>query len=119
MKQHSARRGSRADLSFEQNLVAAADALRNNTDAAKSQHVVLCRDFLKEISDVFEAKHAELIALPTEGADEYCAANEVVAGTAFYDGAGSAIFWGWSACLADPDTMSVPATQFNLNIIPI
>ncbi len=67
-------------LGFEAKLWAAADALRNNMDAAEYKHVVLGLIFLKYISDAFEAKHAELAALKAEGADaedpdEYRAVN--------------------------------------------
>ncbi len=67
-------------LGFEAKLWAAADALRNNMDAAEYKHVVLGLIFLKYISDAFEAKHAELEAQTAEGADpedpdEYRAAS--------------------------------------------
>ena len=58
-----------ANLGFEAKLWAAADALRNNMDAAEYKHVVLGLIFLKYISDAFEAKHAELEAQKTQGAD--------------------------------------------------
>ena len=69
-----------ANLGFEAKLWAAADALRNNMDAAEYKHVVLRLIFLKYISDAFEAKHAELEAQRAEGADpedpdEYRAAS--------------------------------------------
>ena len=69
-----------ANLGFEARLWAAADALRNNMDAAEYKHVVLGLIFLKYISDAFEAKHAELAAQQAEGADpedpdEYRAAS--------------------------------------------
>jgi type I restriction enzyme M protein len=69
-----------ANLGFEAKLWAAADALRNNMDAAEYKHVVLGLIFLKYISDAFEAKHAELEAQKKEGADpedrdEYRAAS--------------------------------------------
>ena len=69
-----------ANLGFEAKLWAAADALRNNMDAAEYKHVVLGLIFLKYISDAFETKHAELEAQKVEGADpedrdEYRAAN--------------------------------------------
>jgi len=69
-----------ANLGFEAKLWAAADALRNNMDAAEYKHVVLGLIFLKYISDAFEAKHAELAAQKKDGADpedkdEYRAAN--------------------------------------------
>jgi type I restriction enzyme M protein len=69
-----------ATLGFEQKLWQAADALRNNMDAAEYKHVVLGLIFLKYISDAFEAKHAELVAQQAEGADpedpdEYRAAS--------------------------------------------
>jgi len=47
-----------ANLGFEAKLWAAADALRNNMDAAEYKHVVLGLIFLKYISDAFEAKRA-------------------------------------------------------------
>ena len=81
-------RGTEADRSAEQNgngaleakLWAAADALRNNMDAAEYKHVVLGLIFLKYISDAFEAKHAELDTQRLQGADpedpdEYRALN--------------------------------------------
>jgi len=58
-----------ANLGFEAKLWAAADALRNNMDAAEYKHVVLGLIFLKYISDAFEAKHAELEAQKKQGAD--------------------------------------------------
>ncbi|MBI3976428.1 MAG: SAM-dependent DNA methyltransferase, partial [Armatimonadetes bacterium] len=71
---------ARPDLGFEAKLWEAADALRNNMDAAEYKHVVLGLIFLKYISDAFEAKHAELDAQRAEGADpedpdEYRAAS--------------------------------------------
>jgi type I restriction enzyme M protein len=45
-------------LGFEEKLWAAADALRNNMDAAEYKHVVLGLIFLKYVSDAFEAKAA-------------------------------------------------------------
>src|SRR2546423_14192360 len=65
---------------LEQKLWQAADALRNNMDAAEYKHVVLGLIFLKYISDAFEAKHAELVADTDVGADpedrdEYVAAG--------------------------------------------
>ena len=72
--------GTTPPLGFEAKLWAAADALRNNMDAAEYKHVVLGLIFLKYISDAFEAQHAELEARVAEGADpedpdEYRAAN--------------------------------------------
>ncbi|MFO0894785.1 MAG: class I SAM-dependent DNA methyltransferase [Phycisphaerales bacterium] len=69
-----------APIPFEAKLWAAADALRNNMDAAEYKHVVLGLIFLKYISDAFEAKHAELSAQRKQGADpedrdEYRAAS--------------------------------------------
>jgi type I restriction enzyme M protein len=57
------------NLGFEAKLWAAADALRNNMDAAEYKHVVLGLIFLKYVSDAFEAKHVELEAQKTQGAD--------------------------------------------------
>ena len=72
--------GKNSPIGFESKLWAAADALRNNMDAAEYKHVVLGLIFLKYISDAFEAKHAELAAQKAEGADpedpdEYRATN--------------------------------------------
>src|SRR3972149_11756876 len=69
-----------ANLGFEAKLWQAADALRNNMDAAEYKHVVLGLIFLKYISDAFEAKHADLDAHRAQGADpedpdEYRALN--------------------------------------------
>jgi type I restriction enzyme M protein len=69
-----------ATLGFEAKLWAAADALRNNMDAAEYKHVVLGLIFLKYISDAFEAKHADLETQTAQGADpedpdEYRAIN--------------------------------------------
>ena len=69
-----------ATVGFEAKLWAAADALRNNMDAAEYKHVVLGLIFLKYISDAFEAKHAELESQQAQGADpedpdEYRAAS--------------------------------------------
>lgn len=58
-----------ANLGFEAKLWAAADALRNNMDAAEYKHVVLGLIFLKYISDAFEAKHAALEADKAQGGD--------------------------------------------------
>src|SRR3989442_13669119 len=72
--------GTSANLGFEAKLWAAADALRNNMDAAEYKHVVLGLIFLKYHADGFEAKHAELEAQKKQGADpedrdEYRAAS--------------------------------------------
>jgi type I restriction enzyme M protein len=72
--------GTTANLGFEAKLWAAADALRNNMDAAEYKHVVLGLIFLKYISDAFEAKHSQLQAQKDQGADpedqdEYRAEN--------------------------------------------
>ena len=77
---NKAANGTGANLGFEAKLWAAADALRNNMDAAEYKHVVLGLIFLKYISDAFEAKHAELEAEKKKGADpedpdEYRAAS--------------------------------------------
>src|SRR5207237_2053383 len=79
-KKPTAKPENGATLGFEAKLWQAADALRNNMDAAEYKHVVLGLIFLKYISDAFEAKHAELDAKRGEGADpedpdEYRAEN--------------------------------------------
>ena len=68
-KAKSAKTTNSATVGFEAQLWAAADALRNNMDAAEYKHVVLGLIFLKYISDAFEAKHAELTAERAQGAD--------------------------------------------------
>ena len=62
-------RATGANLGFEAKLWQAADALRNNMDAAEYKHVVLGLVFLKYISDAFEERQAQLIAERSEGAD--------------------------------------------------
>ena len=79
-KKQSSSRETGANLGFEAKLWQAADALRNNMDAAEYKHVVLGLIFLKYISDAFEAKHDELVAQKAHGADpedpdEYRAAS--------------------------------------------
>ncbi len=68
-KKNSTANGNDANLGFEAKLWAAADALRNNMDAAEYKHVVLGLIFLKYISDAFEAKHAELYSERDQGED--------------------------------------------------
>ena len=68
-KAQEEKRSNGGDLGFEAKLWQAADALRNNMDAAEYKHVVLGLIFLKYISDAFEAKHAELEAQKKDGAD--------------------------------------------------
>ncbi|WP_276967663.1 type I restriction-modification system subunit M [Metallibacterium scheffleri] len=58
-----------ATVGFEAQLWAAADALRNNMDAAEYKHVVLGLIFLKYISDAFAERHAQLEAERAQGAD--------------------------------------------------
>ena len=69
MATRTAKKDTGANLGFEAKLWAAADALRNNMDAAEYKHVVLGLIFLKYISDAFEARHAELEAQRKQGAD--------------------------------------------------
>ena len=65
----SAKPDTGANLGFEAKLWAAADALRNNMDAAEYKHVVLGLIFLKYISDAFEEQHSRLEAEKSKGAD--------------------------------------------------
>jgi len=72
--------GNSATLGFEAQLWAAADALRNNMDAAEYKHVVLGLIFLKYISDSFGERQAQLVREKAHGADsedpdEYRAVN--------------------------------------------
>jgi type I restriction-modification system DNA methylase subunit len=74
------RNGNGPNPAFEAQLWAAADALRNNMDAAEYKHVVLGLIFLKYISDAFGERQAELVREKAHGADpedpdEYRAAN--------------------------------------------
>ncbi len=76
----SAKQEKAAGGALEAKLWQAADALRNNMDAAEYKHVVLGLIFLKYISDAFVAQHKELTAQVAEGADpedpdEYRAVN--------------------------------------------
>src|SRR5213594_903480 len=68
-KKQSSAKETGANLGFEAKLWQAADALRNNMDAAEYKHVVLGLIFLKYISDAFEAKHTELGSQTAQGAD--------------------------------------------------
>ena len=70
--------GKGDSIGFEDKLWKAADKLRGSMDSAEYKHVVLGLLFLKYISDAFEAKHYELLALGQEQAedkDEYLAEN--------------------------------------------
>lgn len=72
--------GGSANLGFEAELWATADALRNNMDAAEYKHIVLGLIFLKYISDAFAEQYARLEAEREQGADpedrdEYLALN--------------------------------------------
>ncbi|WP_031484910.1 class I SAM-dependent DNA methyltransferase [Maridesulfovibrio frigidus] len=65
-------------LGIENDLWAAADAMRGGMDASEYKHVALGLIFLKYISDAFEAKHAELLAdeySDAEDSEEYLAEN--------------------------------------------
>jgi len=70
--------GTSANLGFESQLWAAANALRGSMDAAEYKHVVLGLIFLKYISDAFEEHREKLFAEPyadPEDPDEYRAEN--------------------------------------------
>ena len=67
MAKRQTKKNDISGLGFEARLWAAADALRNNMDAAEYKHVVLGLIFLKYISDAFEAKHAELESQKAQG----------------------------------------------------
>lgn len=62
-----AKKTSGANIGFEAQLWAAADALRGSMDAAEYKHVTLGLIFLKYISDAFEEQHARLVAEPKRG----------------------------------------------------
>src|SRR3954462_13754102 len=79
-KASNEKNGNGAPLGFEATLWQAADKLRNNMDAAEYKHVVLGLIFLKDISDAFEERRAQLLAEVDQGADpehpdEYRAEN--------------------------------------------
>lgn len=63
------KRNSGANVGFEAQLWAAADALRGSMDAAEYKHVTLGLIFLKYISDAFEEQHDCLVAEQAQGAD--------------------------------------------------
>jgi type I restriction enzyme M protein len=63
--------GVDCDLAFEAQLWKAADALRNNMDAAEYKHVALGLIFLKYISDAFEARREELNRLYSDPTSEW------------------------------------------------
>jgi type I restriction enzyme M protein len=69
MARNSTLNNTGATIGFEQKLWAAADALRNNMDAAEYKHVVPELTFVTYISDAFEAKHAEIARQQAESAD--------------------------------------------------
>ena len=51
-----------ADIGFEKQLWAAANALRGNLDATEYKNVVLGLIFLKYLSDRFDERYQELVA---------------------------------------------------------
>ena len=63
------KKNSGANVGFEAQLWAAADALRGCKDAAEYKHVALGLIFLKYISDAFEEQHDRLVAEQAQGAD--------------------------------------------------
>lgn len=69
--------GDTASIGFEQQIWAAADALRGNMDASEYKHVVLGLIFLKYISDTFEERRRALEAEgdDVEDKDAYIEAN--------------------------------------------
>ena len=69
MAKKAAKKNESATIGLEAKLWAAADALRNNMDAAEYKHVLLGLIFLEYISDAFEAQHERLLAARAEGAD--------------------------------------------------
>ncbi len=79
-KESESKSTTAANLGFEAQLWKAADAMRNNMDAAEYKHVVLGLLFLKYISDAFEEQYTKLSADVANGAnpedrDEYLAEN--------------------------------------------
>jgi len=74
MAKRARKNDTAANIGFEAQLWAAADALRGSMDAAEYKHVVLGLIFLKYISDAFEEQHAKLQAerhADPEDPDEY------------------------------------------------
>src|SRR5579872_7226981 len=80
-----------ANLGFEAQLWKAADALRNNMDAAEYKHVVLGLIFLKYISDSFEERRAEVQALVEDPASEYYRYSDALEDRDHYTSRG--VFW--------------------------
>jgi len=68
---HKPRAAKIQPLGFEAQLWKAADALRNNMDAAEYKHVVLGLIFLKYISDSFEERREEILTLAEAPDSEY------------------------------------------------
>ena len=67
---------SGANLGFETKLWSAADALRNNMDAAEYKHVVPGLIFLKYISDAFKEKYESLLKETSDPKNEFYVAEE-------------------------------------------
>ena len=65
----TAKSSTAANVGYEAQLWAMADALRGSMDASEYKHVVLGLLFLKYISDVFEEHHAHLLSMQEHGAD--------------------------------------------------
>src|SRR5437867_11806418 len=72
----SSKRDTAANLGFEAKLWQAADALRNNMDAAEYKHVVLGLIFLKYISDAFEERHGWLLDQAADPDSDYYVREE-------------------------------------------
>ncbi len=68
-KAKSAKQNGTSDLDFRAKLWAAADALRNNMDAAEYKHVVLGLILLKYLSDAFDANPEDVEGQRADGAD--------------------------------------------------
>jgi type I restriction enzyme M protein len=78
-------------LGIEAQLWKAADALRNNMDAAEYKHVVLGLIFLKYISDSFEERRAEIQTLVDDPASEYYRYSDALEDRDHYTSKG--VFW--------------------------
>lgn len=91
LEKHRPDKGKIAPLGIEAQLWKAADALRNNMDAAEYKHVVLGLIFLKYISDSFEERRGEVRALVEDANSEYRGYEDALEDRDQYTSKG--VFW--------------------------
>jgi type I restriction enzyme M protein len=100
LEKHRPDKAKIGPLGIEAQLWKAADALRNNMDAAEYKHVVLGLIFLKYISDSFEERRGEVRALVEDANSEYHGYEDALEDRDQYTSKG--VFWvptkaRWSA----------------------